>query len=122
MLTFSSLFIVLPHCGIRFQTLLPDTTSSHNILTPERPVLALPENPSAKRGATSSIVNDFGMSRPGIEPGTSRSRSGQSTYELPRPVKKRKENTYNISKQNNEIVSGSVNIQNDLIYFFSAFK
>ena len=50
-------FIVLPHCGIRSQTLLPDTTSSHIILTPERP-----ENPSAKRGATSTIVNDFGMS------------------------------------------------------------
>ena len=28
-----------------------------------------------------------------------------------------KKNTYNISKQNSEIVSGSVNIQNDLIYF-----
>ena len=35
-------FIVLPHCGIRSQTLLPDTTSSHIILTPEQPVLALP--------------------------------------------------------------------------------
>ena len=33
------IFIVLPHCGIRSQTLLPDTTSSHIILTPERPVL-----------------------------------------------------------------------------------
>ena len=69
------IFIVLPHCGIRSKTLLPDTTSSHIILTPERPVLALPENPSAKRGATSTIVNDFGMSRPGIEPDTFRSRS-----------------------------------------------
>ena len=66
-------FIVLPHCGIRSQTLLPDTTPSHIILIPERPVLALPENPSAKRGATSTIVNDFGMLRPGIEPSTSRS-------------------------------------------------
>ena len=35
-------FIVLPHCGIRSQTLLPDTTPSHIILIPERPVLALP--------------------------------------------------------------------------------
>ena len=35
-------FIVLPHCGIRSQTLLPDTTSSHILLTPERPVLVLP--------------------------------------------------------------------------------
>ena len=35
-------FIVLPHCGIRSQTLLPDTTPSHIILTLERPVLALP--------------------------------------------------------------------------------
>ena len=36
-------FIVLPHCGIRSsKTLLPDTTSSHIILTPEQPVLALP--------------------------------------------------------------------------------
>ena len=66
-------FIVLPHCGIRSQTLLPDTTPSHIIRIPERPVLALPENPSAKRGATSTIVNDFGMLRPGIEPSISRS-------------------------------------------------
>ena len=74
-------FIVLPHCGIRSQTLLPDTTPSHIILTPEQPVLApYPENSSDKQGATSTIVNDFGLSQPGIKPGTSRSRSGHSTY------------------------------------------
>ena len=33
----------------------------------------LPVNLSAKRGAASTIFNDFGMSRPGIEPVTSRS-------------------------------------------------
>ena len=55
-------FIVLPHCGIRSQTLLPDTTSSHIILTPERPVLALPRK--SEWGATSTIVNDFGGSNP----------------------------------------------------------
>ena len=44
-----------------------DTTPSHIILTLGRPVLALP------RGAASTIFNDFGMSRPGIEPVTSRS-------------------------------------------------
>ena len=33
MLTF--VVTVLPHCGIRSQTLLPDTTPSHIILTPE---------------------------------------------------------------------------------------
>ena len=42
-------FIVLPHCSIRSQTLLPDTTSSHIILTPERPVLALPRVPSREQ-------------------------------------------------------------------------
>ena len=51
---------------------LPDTISSHIILTPERPVLALPRKSECQAGrATSIIVNDFGMSRPGIEPGTS---------------------------------------------------
>ena len=69
--------IVLPHCLTEVSDprhFLPDTTSSHIILTPERPVLA--KYPSAKRGATSTIVKDFGMSRPGIEPGTSQSQSG----------------------------------------------
>ena len=75
-------FIVLPHYRIRSQTLLPDTTSSHIILTPERPVLALPsalpQKSECQAGSNlSTIVNDFGMSRPGIEPGTSRCRSGQ---------------------------------------------
>ena len=44
-------FIVLPHCGIRSQTLLPDTTSSHIILTPERPVLALPRKSECQAGS-----------------------------------------------------------------------
>ena len=43
--------IVLPHYGIRSQTLLPDTTSSHIILTPERPVLALPRKPECQAGS-----------------------------------------------------------------------
>ena len=42
--------IVLPHCGIRSQTLLPDTTSSRIILTPERPVLALPRQSECQAG------------------------------------------------------------------------
>ena len=48
-----------------------DTTPSHIILTVGRPVLALPVNLSAKRGAASTMFNDFGMSRPRIEPRTS---------------------------------------------------
>ena len=54
-------FIVLPHWSIISQTLdmIP------------RPVY--PVNLSAKRGAASTIFSDFGMSRPGIEPVTSRS-------------------------------------------------
>ena len=52
------------------------TTPSHITLTPGRPVLALHQNLSAKLGATTTIVNAFGMSRPGIEPDTSRPRSG----------------------------------------------
>ena len=50
-----------------------DTTPSHIIPTLGRPVLALPVNPSAKRGAASTIFNDFVMWRPGIEPMTSHS-------------------------------------------------
>ena len=51
-----------------------DTTPSHIILTLGRPVLALyPVSLSAKRGAASTIFNDFGMSRAGIETVTSRS-------------------------------------------------
>ena len=50
-----------------------DTTPSHINLTLERPVLACPINQSAKRGAASTIFNDFGMSQPGMEPMTSRS-------------------------------------------------
>ena len=50
----------------------PDTTPSHIILTLGRPVL-YPVNLSAKRGAASTIFNDFGMSWPGIEARTSRS-------------------------------------------------
>ena len=44
-------FIVLPHCGIRSQTLLPDTTSSHIIRTPERPVLVLPRRSECQAGS-----------------------------------------------------------------------
>ena len=42
---------VLPHCGIRSQTFLPDTTFSHIILTPERPVLALPRKSECQVGS-----------------------------------------------------------------------
>ena len=49
-----------------------DTTPSHIIMTMGWPVLALPLR-SAKRGATSTIFNDFNTSGPGIEPMTSRS-------------------------------------------------
>ena len=54
-------FIVLPHCGIRSQTLLPDTTPSHIILTPGQPVLAYMylENLSAKRGNRLQQVTIF---------------------------------------------------------------
>ena len=49
-----------------------DTKPSHIILTLGRPVLALPQVCS-KRGAASTIFNDFSMLWPGIEPVTSRS-------------------------------------------------
>ena len=72
-----------------------DTTPSHIILTLGQHVLALPKSLSAKRGAASTIFNDFGMSWPGIEPVTSHSSEqtlyqlsyqGQSLQCLPRPV------------------------------------
>ena len=44
-------FLVLPHCDIRSQTCLPDTTLSHIILTPERPVLALPRKSECQAGS-----------------------------------------------------------------------
>ena len=44
-------FIVLPHGVIRSQTLLPDTTSSHIILTPTRPVIALPRKSECQVGS-----------------------------------------------------------------------
>ena len=50
-----------------------DVTPSHIILTLGWPVLALPLSLTAKRGAASTIFNDFGMSRPGIKPVTARS-------------------------------------------------
>ena len=56
-----------------------DTTPSHIILTLGRPVLALPLSLSAKRGATSTIFNDFGMSQHGIEPVTSSSPEADTT-------------------------------------------
>ena len=39
------------HCGIRSQTLLPDTTPCHIIRTPERPVLALPRKSECQTGS-----------------------------------------------------------------------
>ena len=72
-----------------------DTTSSHIILTLCRPVLALPRKSECQaRSNCSTIFNDFGMSRPGIEPVTFRSpqrtfyllsfrgRSSEREYEL----------------------------------------
>ena len=62
-------FIMLPHCGITVAATLLDTTPTHIILTLGQPILDL----CTKRGATSTIFNDFGMSWPGIEPDTSHS-------------------------------------------------
>ena len=64
-------FIVLPHWSINVPDTWHDTTPSHIILTLGGPVQAL--SLSAKRGAASTILNDFGMSQPRIEPVTSRS-------------------------------------------------
>ena len=50
-----------------------DTTPGHIILTLPRPVLALPRKSSATRGAVSTSLKDFCISRPGIEPVTSSS-------------------------------------------------
>ena len=61
-----------------------DTTHSHIILTLGQPVLALPRKSlSAKREAASTIFNDFGMSRPGIEPMITRSPKRTLPTELP---------------------------------------
>ena len=66
-------FIVLPHWSIMSQILdmipHPVTLSWHWVDQSK----LYPVNLSAKRGAASTIFNDFGMSRPGIEPVTSRS-------------------------------------------------
>ena len=60
-----------------------DTTPSHIILTLGRPVLALPVSLSAKRGAASTIFNDFGMLQPRIEHMTFRSPKREWTlYQL----------------------------------------
>ena len=59
---------------------LLDITPSHIILTLVRPVLALSRQSECQAETTSTIVNDLGMPRPRIEPGTSRSRSGHSAY------------------------------------------
>ena len=45
-----------------------DTTLRHIVLTLCRPVLALTCKSDSKRGAASTIFNDFGMSRRGIKP------------------------------------------------------
>ena len=50
-----------------------DTTPSHIILTLGRPVLALSRKSECQASSSSTIFYDFGMSRPGIEPVTSRS-------------------------------------------------
>ena len=64
-------FIVLPHWSIMPQTLdmipHPVTLSRHWVGQ------SYPVSVSAKRWATSTIFNEFGMLRPGIEPVTSRS-------------------------------------------------
>ena len=72
-------FIVLPHWSIMPQTLdmipHPVTLSWHWVDHSQLYPISL----SAKQGAASTIFNDFGMSRPEIEPVTSRSRSEHST-------------------------------------------
>ena len=66
-------FIVLLHWSIMSQTLdmipHPVTLSWHWVDQSQ----LYPVNLSAKRGAASTIFNDFGMSQPGIEPVTSHS-------------------------------------------------
>ena len=50
-----------------------DTTPSHIILTLGRPVLVLPRKSECQARGSYYHFNDFGMSRPGIKPMTSRS-------------------------------------------------
>ena len=72
-------FIVLPHWSIMPQTLdimpHPVTLSWHWVVQSK----LYSDRLSAKRGAASTIFNDFDMSWPGIEPVTSRSWSVHST-------------------------------------------
>ena len=82
-------FIVLPHWSIMSQTLdmipHPVTLSWHWVDQSQ----LYPVSLSAKRGAASNIFYDFGMSRPGIEPVTSRSPE-RTPSELLGPVKTEK--------------------------------
>ena len=74
-------FIVLPHCGIRSQTLLPDTASSHIVLTPERPKIQVPSGEQLVPLLTTVVCRGSG-SNP-VPPDL-----GADTLptELPRPV------------------------------------
>ena len=70
------------YCAASLWYQVPDTylASPSHYADMGRPVLALPGKLSAKGGATCTIVNDFGMSRPGIEPSTSLPQSRHFTY------------------------------------------
>ena len=70
-------FIVLPRWSI-----MPQTLDIPHPVTLSWPVLALPLSLSAKRGAASTIFNEFGMLRPGIKTMTSCSQEEQSLYLL----------------------------------------
>ena len=76
--------IVLPHWNVpAVGTWQEHPTQSHYKLTPGRPAIVRSTHlsmPSVSKGAATSNFNDFGVSRPGIEPTTSRSRSRRSTY------------------------------------------
>ena len=80
-------FIVLPHCGIRSQTLLPDTTSSHIILTSEPPVLALPSKIHVpNREQLVPLLTTLVCRGPGSNPVPPDRGADTLPTELPRPV------------------------------------
>ena len=83
-------YIVLPHFGIRSQTLLPDTTSSHIIQKPERPVLALPQKSEGEQLVP--LLTTLVCRGPGSNPVPPELGADTLPTELPRPVRSKRKN------------------------------
>ena len=79
-------FIVLPHCGIRSQTLLPDTTSSHIILTPERCPSPTPKIRVPSGEQLVPLLTTLVCRGPGSNPVPPDLEADTLPTELPRPV------------------------------------